>query len=91
MKTLLSIAALGLVSATPAIAQPFSPSRAAPAANAPALVAPAPTGSAGSVAKPTRYCVMQESMTGSRLRKKVCNTREDWLKQGFDPLDPKKN
>lgn len=38
-------------------------------------------------AKPTqRYCVMYDS-TGTRIQRKVCKTREEWLAEGFDPLE----
>lgn len=33
----------------------------------------------------TRYCVI-ETPLGSHLSKKTCLTREEWLKQGVDPL-----
>ncbi|WP_423601978.1 hypothetical protein [Sphingomonas sp. MS122] len=42
-------------------------------------------------AKPVKdkvYCV-QDVPTGSRLIRKDCRTRAEWLKEGFDPLDPK--
>ncbi|MBO9622342.1 MAG: hypothetical protein J7500_06480 [Sphingomonas sp.] len=39
--------------------------------------------------KDTRYCVV-DRITGSILEHKVCKTRDQWLAQGFDPLDPKK-
>lgn len=32
-----------------------------------------------------RYCVI-DTPTGSRLPHKTCQTREQWLDQGFDPL-----
>ena len=35
-----------------------------------------------------RYCIV-DTVTGSRIPVKECRTRADWLKQGFDPLDPK--
>jgi hypothetical protein len=35
-----------------------------------------------------RYCVV-DTITGSRVPVKQCRTRADWLKEGFDPLDPK--
>lgn len=35
--------------------------------------------------KPTRYCVVA-TFTGSRIEKKTCLTRDEWLKRGFDPL-----
>ena len=38
--------------------------------------------------KDTRYCVESVS-TGSRIARRVCHTRAEWLRQGFDPLDPK--
>ncbi len=38
-------------------------------------------------ASPTkRYCVISPPITGSRLSRKTCMTRADWLKEGFDPL-----
>lgn len=44
---------------------------------------------APTAAKAKRYCVVQ-AVTGSRIPLKVCNIREDWLKQGFDPLAPER-
>jgi len=38
--------------------------------------------------KDKRYCV-QGDLTGSRLARKECKTRAEWLNDGFDPLDPK--
>jgi len=35
---------------------------------------------------PAKYCVV-DSSTGTRIPKKVCLTRDDWLKRGFDPLE----
>ena len=52
---------------------------------------PAPATQASPDAKPMkdkRYCV-QAAITGSRLDRKECRTRAEWLKEGFDPLDPK--
>lgn len=66
----------------------------APAAFAePAKTAPEPATEQAEVvqapaarsAKPVRYCVI-ETMTGSRIPVKQCQSREDWLAQGFDPL-----
>ena len=37
--------------------------------------------------KPTRYCVLGPT-TGTILPKKICKTREEWLKEGVDPLAP---
>jgi hypothetical protein len=36
--------------------------------------------------KATRYCAETE-ITGSRLTRKYCGTREEWLRDGYDPLD----
>ena len=38
--------------------------------------------------KDTRYCVESVS-TGTLIRRKDCRTRAEWLREGFDPLDPK--
>jgi hypothetical protein len=32
----------------------------------------------------TKYCVVDET-TGSRIPRKVCLTRQEWLGRGFDP------
>jgi len=32
-----------------------------------------------------RYCVV-DSVTGSRIPLKICQTRAQWLEEGFDPL-----
>lgn len=37
----------------------------------------------------TRFCVMGE-ITGSRILRKSCATRDQWLHQGFDPLTAKR-
>ena len=36
-----------------------------------------------------RYCVT-DVMTGSRVPRKLCKTRAEWLTLGFDPLEPNK-
>lgn len=41
------------------------------------------------MAQDQRYCV-QSTLTGSRIARKVCKTRAEWLDEGFDPLAPKK-
>lgn len=53
----------------------------------PGAPAPAPSSKA-KPAKDTRYC-LETMTTGSRLARKVCKTRAEWLQEGFDPLDPK--
>jgi hypothetical protein len=32
---------------------------------------------------------VKDTVTGSRMPLKVCQTRKDWLARGFDPLAPK--
>lgn len=52
---------------------------------------PAPTASTasqGKQVKDKRYCV-ESVTTGSRIRRQDCRTRAEWLREGFDPLDPK--
>lgn len=52
---------------------------------------PAPTGESAAKAKPVKdkiYCI-QDQVTGSRLLQKDCRTRAEWMREGFDPLDPK--
>lgn len=36
-------------------------------------------------AKPTKYCI-EWNETGLRIPRSECRTREQWLKDGFDPL-----
>lgn len=51
---------------------------------------PAPAAQPSADAKPVkdkRYCV-EGAITGSRIGRKECRTRAEWLKEGFDPLDP---
>ena len=50
--------------------------------------AAAPTeqaGPAGGKAAAQRYCV-QSTLTGSRIPRRECRTRAEWLRDGFDPL-----
>lgn len=58
------------------------------AASAPAALAPAASADTpvpAKAAKAKRYCV-QNTITGSRLPQRTCQTRDEWLAQGFDPL-----
>lgn len=58
---------------------------------------PKPAGDAASVTKATptaapspqtKYCIV-DTVTGSRIAKRVCKTRDAWMREdGFDPLDP---
>lgn len=36
-------------------------------------------------AKPAKYCVV-DRFTGSRVDRKTCLTRKEWMNRGFDPL-----
>lgn len=36
------------------------------------------------VQKPTLYCI-RDTVTGSRIPRKSCKTRVEWMAQGFDP------
>lgn len=71
-----AVFALGLATAAHAETKPGTP---APAATA---------SSEGKTVKDKRYCV-QGTITGSRLVRKTCRTRAEWLAEGFDPLDQK--
>jgi hypothetical protein len=55
------------------------------AGSAPVADAAAPA-AAPARAEP-RYCIV-DTVTGSRIPTKVCKTRSEWKKQGFDPLNP---
>ncbi len=37
---------------------------------------------------PTRYCVI-DTITGSRIKRKTCQTRAEWMREGFDPIASK--
>jgi hypothetical protein len=75
-KGLLSMTAVAaILLGTPALAAD-RPEPTAPAASAPVTAAPQ---------KNVRYCAEGE-ITGSRIPRRICKTRADWLKQGVDPL-----
>jgi hypothetical protein len=83
-------AAAALVFGVATVAAPaFAEPRTVPA---PTLVAPAgsvDTSASTQVAKKkkeTRYCT-ETRITGSLLPHKYCATREQWLRDGYDPLD----
>ncbi len=38
-------------------------------------------------AKAMRYCI-ETATTGSRMKRRSCFTRKEWLDRGFDPLAP---
>jgi hypothetical protein len=72
-----------VIAAVTAAAQVAAP--ASTPATAPSITAPAQTEGGTARAKPTRYCVIG-TVTGSRIERKTCHTREAWLAEGFDPL-----
>jgi hypothetical protein len=74
------IAAMIAASATPQAAAPQSTST-----TVPSITAPAQAEGGAPRAKATRYCVLSR-ITGSRIERKTCRTREAWLAEGFDPL-----
>lgn len=36
-------------------------------------------------AKPKRYCIEMEAATGSRMARRECRTRSEWISRGVDP------
>ncbi|MCG7348111.1 hypothetical protein [Sphingomonas sp. ACRSK] len=69
--------------AAPAMAEP----RTVPAPATTTESADTASTTSGTKAKrETRYCAETE-ITGSRLPRRQCQTREDWLRDGVDPLD----
>lgn len=83
MRTVINVifAAAALI-ATPALAETKP--------GAPAPVASAPQEEGGAAVKDKRYCV-QFTTTGSRVPKRTCLTRAQWIdQQDFDPLAPQK-
>lgn len=78
-----------LAAALPAIATAQDQPMAAVSAPTPmATPSPAPL-SPAAPPRAQRYCVKQ-AITGSRIPVKTCFTRDEWLAQGFDPLNPDK-
>ena len=73
-------AALAVVTAVPAMARDTAPAPSNPASS---TETPAPKAN-------TRYCVTDKT-TGSRLARKTCKTRADWIAyNNFDPLAPQR-
>lgn len=83
MKNILVAMALGLVMSVPVHAAEPKPGRTAEPMSTETL---SDTAATTTSRKPTRYCVMVEPQTGSRIWGKMCQTRDAWLKQGFDPI-----
>lgn len=69
-----------------AVAGTATPVLAASKAAEPASVASAPAASRPALTRrETRYCV-DETVTGSRIPYRTCQTRDEWLRDGFDPI-----
>jgi hypothetical protein len=78
-----------LAAVSPTVATAQDQPVAAVAAPAP-MATPSPaTLSPATPPRAKRYCV-KETITGSRIPVKTCFTRDEWLAQGFDPLNPDK-
>lgn len=79
MRTIINgLAAAAVLIAVPALAE-----------TKPGTPAPTATASSEQVVKDKRYCIAQ-TFTGSRLPKKICKTRSQWMDDdGFDPLAQK--
>lgn len=75
-----------LIAAAIAVLPQATP-RTAPTPAAPSITAPAQAEGGAPQAAKRRYCVM-EAVTGSRIPRRTCRTREVWLADGFDPLAP---
>jgi hypothetical protein len=71
---LLAVAGALIATATPAFAATVDEA----GGTLPAAATKAPP-----AAKPTKYCIIDET-TGSRIRHKVCLTREGWTQRGVD-------
>jgi hypothetical protein len=79
---LIAAAALVAGSASPAFAARFDPEGSTAAASSDTAKP-----QQKSAKKPRQICVQTE-LTGTRLLRKTCKTREQWLKEdGFDPLE----
>jgi hypothetical protein len=76
----ISSAAVAMIAAAVLVAGATTPAYAAdPTTDAPAKAS-------AKVAKEKRYCVV-DTLTGSRVPKKVCRTRAEWIAHsGSDPL-----
>lgn len=69
-----TVAALGAIAAaaTPAFAETKAPAQ--------------PVDASAQASDDTKYCIMA-SNTGSRIKRKVCATRAEWIeREGYDPL-----
>ena len=77
-----SLAMTALLVAAPASAAQASN----PAANVVASVAESAPSTADTAQPAKRYCVKNTTI-GTNIERKVCQTRDAWLAQGFDPLE----
>ena len=75
----MSIVIAAMIAAAQAAAPTSSPNATS------SITAPAQADGGAPRAKSTRYCVVG-ALTGSRIERKTCRTRQAWLNEGFDPL-----
>lgn len=75
----IAVVALTMIAGSAQAAEPTPNVDATAAAKATPTAAPSPQ---------TKYCIV-DTVTGSRIAKRVCKTRDAWMREdGFDPLDP---
>ncbi|WP_066585851.1 hypothetical protein [Sphingomonas pruni] len=75
----IALAALTTIAASAQAAGPTPAGDVTPVANATPTAPPSAS---------TKYCIV-DTVTGSRIAKKVCKTRDAWMREdGFDPLNP---
>jgi hypothetical protein len=72
--------------AAPAFAEPRTVPAPATTASTENVDTAAASKPATKAKRATRYCAETE-ITGSRLPRRYCQTREDWLRDGVDPLN----
>lgn len=77
MMQLMTLAALALTAAA-------TPADRAPAASEPAATAAKPDQRAKTGSSKTKYCVMVDPTTGSRIARRECRTKADWESIGID-------
>lgn len=73
-------AAALLATAAPAIARPADTEAAARRTEAASTLERVAANPA------TRFCV-NETVTGSRITRKICHTRSEWIARGADPIE----
>ena len=76
-RSILASALLLASVATPAFAEPAP----IPAPNP--TMRPAQVDAAAAVTSPDRFCI-KETLTGTRIQRQMCRTRQEWSRQGVD-------